>query len=34
MLAEECANVRCYGVPLVRPPKAGGGKDVRMVRLS
>lgn len=31
MLAEECANVRCYGVPLVRPPKAGGGKDVRMV---
>jgi len=30
MLAEECSNVRCFGVPLVRPPKAGGGKDPRM----
>lgn len=30
MLAEECPNVICYGVPLVRPPKAGGGKDPRM----
>jgi len=30
MLAEECPNVRCYGVPLVRPPKAGGGKDPKM----
>lgn len=29
MLAEECPNVRCFGVPLVRPPKAGGGKDPR-----
>jgi hypothetical protein len=27
MLAEECPNVRCFGVPLVRPPKVGGGKD-------
>lgn len=31
MLAEECGNARCYGVPLVRPPKVGGGKDVRKV---
>lgn len=30
MLADECPNTRCYGVPLVRPPKAGGGKDTRM----
>lgn len=30
MLAEECSNAGCYGVPLVRPPKAGG-KDPRMV---
>ncbi|KAJ7744524.1 hypothetical protein DFH07DRAFT_834621 [Mycena maculata] len=29
MLAEECPNVRCFGVPLVRPPKAGGEKDPR-----
>ncbi|KAJ7499001.1 hypothetical protein FB451DRAFT_1015711 [Mycena latifolia] len=29
MLAEECPNVRCFGVPLVRPPKAGGEKDHR-----
>jgi len=27
MLAEECPNDTCYGVPLVRPPKAGGEKD-------
>ncbi|KAF7966795.1 hypothetical protein HWV62_37003 [Athelia sp. TMB] len=27
MLAEECPNSTCFGVPLVRPPKAGGGKD-------
>jgi hypothetical protein len=31
MLGEECPNVRCFGVPLVRPPKAGG-KDPRMAR--
>ncbi|PPQ69555.1 hypothetical protein CVT26_001557 [Gymnopilus dilepis] len=30
MLGEECPNVSCYGVPLVRPPKAGGEKDPRM----
>ncbi|KAJ7095301.1 hypothetical protein B0H15DRAFT_104476 [Mycena belliarum] len=29
MLADECPNVSCFGVPLVRPPKAGGGKDPR-----
>lgn len=29
MLAEECPNTRCYGVPLVRPPKSGGDKDPR-----
>jgi Sjogren's syndrome/scleroderma autoantigen 1 (Autoantigen p27) len=33
MLAEECPNESCYGVPLVRPPKAGGGKDPRKVSL-
>jgi len=32
MLADECPNARCYGVPLVRPPKAGHGKDPRKVR--
>jgi Sjogren's syndrome/scleroderma autoantigen 1 (Autoantigen p27) len=31
MLAEECPNDSCYGVPLVRPPMAGGGKDPRKV---
>lgn len=31
MLAEECPNSRCFGVPLVRPPKAGGGKDSKKV---
>jgi len=29
MLADECPNVRCYGVPLVRPPKAGAVQDPR-----
>ncbi|KAJ7937131.1 hypothetical protein B0H13DRAFT_199310 [Mycena leptocephala] len=29
MLADECPNARCFGVPLVRPPKAGGEKDPR-----
>ncbi|KAI9574586.1 hypothetical protein HD554DRAFT_2048231 [Boletus coccyginus] len=29
MLAEECPNTRCYGVPLVRPPKTGVDKDPR-----
>ncbi|KAJ7179912.1 hypothetical protein C8R43DRAFT_1181112 [Mycena crocata] len=29
MLADECPNVHCFGVPLVRPPKAGGEKDPR-----
>ncbi|KAF5370058.1 hypothetical protein D9758_001129 [Tetrapyrgos nigripes] len=29
MLAEECPNSQCYGVPLVRPPKSGGEKVLR-----
>lgn len=29
MLGEECPNSTCFGVPLVRPPKAGGEKDPR-----
>jgi len=29
MLGEECPNTRCYGVPLVRPPKSGIDKDPR-----
>ncbi|KAF7301340.1 hypothetical protein MIND_00699200 [Mycena indigotica] len=29
MLAEECPSPTCFGVPLVRPPKAGGDKDHR-----
>ncbi|KAK1236748.1 hypothetical protein PQX77_000104 [Marasmius sp. AFHP31] len=29
MLAEECPNDECVGVPLVRPPKPGGEKDPR-----
>ncbi|KZT24444.1 hypothetical protein NEOLEDRAFT_1134806 [Neolentinus lepideus HHB14362 ss-1] len=29
MLADECPNTGCYGIPLVRPPKLGGGKDPR-----
>ena len=31
MLADECPNPNCYGIPLVRPPKAGGEKDPRKV---
>jgi len=31
MLAEECPNTRCYGIPLVRPPKTGIDKDPRKV---
>ena len=31
MLADECPGAECYGVPLVRPPKPGGGKDPRKV---
>ena len=31
MLGDECPNPECYGVPLVRPPKPGGGKDPRKV---
>jgi hypothetical protein len=35
MLADECPNPRCYGIPLVRPPKTGMSKDPRKVsRLS
>lgn len=29
MLADECPGPECYGVPLIRPPKPGGGKDPR-----
>lgn len=29
MLADECPNPGCYGIPLVRPPKPDGGKDPR-----
>ncbi|KAG0709545.1 hypothetical protein DFH29DRAFT_884650 [Suillus ampliporus] len=29
MLGDECPNIRCYGVPLVRPPKVGEEKDPR-----
>jgi len=31
MLADECPNSTCYGIPLVRPPKSSG-KDPRKVR--
>jgi hypothetical protein len=31
MLADECPRRTCYGVPLVRPPKAGREKDPRKV---
>lgn len=31
MLADECPNTRCYGIPLVRPPKTGIDKDPRKV---
>ncbi|RDX53102.1 hypothetical protein OH76DRAFT_1454011 [Lentinus brumalis] len=29
MLADECPNVDCYGIPLVRPPKRGCALDPR-----
>ncbi|KAI9510475.1 hypothetical protein F5148DRAFT_583701 [Russula earlei] len=29
MLADECPRSSCYGIPLVRPPKAGRDKDPR-----
>lgn len=29
MLGEECPNIRCYGIPLVRPPKSGEERDPR-----
>ncbi|PCH41184.1 hypothetical protein WOLCODRAFT_131753 [Wolfiporia cocos MD-104 SS10] len=28
MLADECPNSTCYGVPLVRPPRTGAEKDL------
>ena len=31
MLADECPNTQCYGIPLVRPPKTGPEKDLRKV---
>ncbi|KAF8165424.1 hypothetical protein B0H34DRAFT_793815 [Crassisporium funariophilum] len=31
MLADECPNEMCYGVPLVRPPRSGGVVDPRKV---
>lgn len=31
MLADECPNPRCYGIPLVRPPRVGASKDSRKV---
>lgn len=31
MLAEECPNEYCYGIPLVRPPKSGTEKNTRKV---
>lgn len=31
MLAEECPNESCYGIPLVRSPKSAAVKDKRMV---
>lgn len=31
MLADECPNTQCYGIPLVRPPKSGAEKDPRKV---
>lgn len=30
MLAEECPNESCYGIPLVRSPNSGAVKDKRM----
>jgi len=29
MLADECPNSQCFGIPLVRPPKVGGDQDPR-----
>ncbi|KAI0049616.1 hypothetical protein FA95DRAFT_1588178 [Auriscalpium vulgare] len=29
MLADECPNPTCYGIPLVRPPKVGGAQNPR-----
>ncbi|KAH9943043.1 uncharacterized protein BXZ73DRAFT_87478 [Epithele typhae] len=29
MLADECPNSDCYGIPLVRPPKSGASLDPR-----
>lgn len=31
MLADECPNNQCYGIPLVRPPKSGAERDPRKV---
>lgn len=31
MLADECPNAECYGIPLMRPPATGGQKDNRKV---
>lgn len=31
MLGEECPNTRCFGVPLVSPPKTGIDKNPRKV---
>ncbi|CAL1702179.1 unnamed protein product [Somion occarium] len=29
MLADECPNSECYGIPLIRPPKTGSERDPR-----
>ena len=29
MLADECPNHECYGIPLVRPPRTGEDKGLR-----
>lgn len=34
MLADECPGPDCYGIPLVRPPKAGGSIDPRKASTS
>lgn len=31
MLADECPNDRCIGIPLVRPPRTAAGNDPRKV---
>jgi hypothetical protein len=33
MLADECPQDTCYGVPLVRPPRQGSDKDPRKVHI-